>query len=68
MRVFITGTSGFIGFHLAKLLLDEGWEVHGYDGLTNYYDVNLKIDRANILGSYESFTSTIDMLENAEAL
>ena len=33
MRVFITGTAGFIGFHLAKLLLDEGFTVHGFDGM-----------------------------------
>ena len=41
-RTLITGTAGFIGFHLAKLLLDEGFKVHGYDGMTDYYDVNFK--------------------------
>ena len=41
-KIFITGTAGFIGFHLANLLLKEGFTVHGYDGLTSYYDVNLK--------------------------
>ena len=64
MKIFITGTSGFIGFHLAKLCLEEGHEVHGYDGLTDYYDVNLKVARTNILQSYDSFTNTQDMLEN----
>ncbi len=42
MKILITGSSGFIGFHLSKLLLNDGHEVFGYDGMTNYYDVNLK--------------------------
>lgn len=32
-RILITGTAGFIGFHFAKLLLDQGNRIHGYDGL-----------------------------------
>lgn len=68
MKIFITGTSGFIGFHLAKLLLEEGFEVHGYDGLTDYYDVNLKLARNNILKTFDGFTDTQDMLENDKAL
>ena len=38
-RVLITGTAGFIGFHLADLLRDKDYVVHGYDGMTDYYDV-----------------------------
>ena len=41
MRYLITGTAGFIGFHLAKRLLDEGHFVVGFDGMTQYYDVSL---------------------------
>jgi len=36
MKIFITGTAGFIGFHLSKLLLEEGFIVHGYDAMTDY--------------------------------
>ena len=42
MKILITGTAGFIGFHLARLLLKEGFRIYGYDGLTSYYDINLK--------------------------
>ena len=45
MRCLITGTAGFIGFHLAKRLLQQGHEVTGIDGMTPYYDVKLKEDR-----------------------
>ena len=38
-RAFITGTAGFIGFHLAEHLLQNGWEVAGLDGMTDYYDM-----------------------------
>jgi len=68
MRVLITGTAGFIGFHLAKLLLDNGFCVHGYDGMTDYYDVNLKVKRNEILEEYSKFSSTTAMLEDFGAL
>ena len=63
-RVLITGTAGFIGFHLAKLLLAEGFRVHGYDGMTNYYDVTLKQRRHAMLLQNSSFSATEGMLED----
>lgn len=45
MKILITGTAGFIGFHLAIRLLDEGHEVIGLDNINDYYDVNLKYAR-----------------------
>ena len=68
MKIFITGTAGFIGFHLAKLLLSKGFEVHGYDGITNYYDVNLKKRRQSILVKNSNFTTTNGMLEDYDKL
>ena len=38
-RIFITGSAGFIGFHLTKLLLSQGHQIVGFDGMTDYYDV-----------------------------
>ncbi|HHS92889.1 MAG TPA: NAD-dependent epimerase/dehydratase family protein, partial [Campylobacterales bacterium] len=50
MKILVTGTAGFIGFHLAKKLLDRGDEVIGLDNINDYYDVNLKYARLNELG------------------
>jgi len=67
-RVLVTGTAGFIGFHLAKYLLDEGFTVHGYDGITDYYDVRLKQKRHQHLMQAPNFSATEAMLEDSDAL
>lgn len=63
-NVLITGTAGFIGFHLARLLLAEGFRVHGYDGMTDYYDVTLKQRRHAMLLDSPEFSATEAMLED----
>jgi UDP-glucuronate 4-epimerase len=45
MKILVTGTAGFIGFHLAKRLLERGDTVIGIDNINDYYDVNLKYAR-----------------------
>lgn len=54
--VLITGAAGFIGFHLSKHLLDQGCKVVGFDNVNEYYDVNLKYSRLDILKDYPNFT------------
>ena len=54
--VLITGAVGFIGFHLSKLCLEAGYTVVGIDNLSNYYDVQLKLDRESILKKYDFFS------------
>jgi UDP-glucuronate 4-epimerase len=56
MKVFITGTAGFIGFHLTKRLLEAGCRVSGIDNLNDYYDVNLKKARLAQLPQTVRFT------------
>ena len=50
MKILVTGTAGFIGYHLAKKLLERGDEVVGLDNINDYYDVNLKYGRLKELG------------------
>lgn len=68
MRYFITGTAGFIGFHLARLLLAGGAFVFGYDGMTPYYDVGLKERRHAILAESPRFQPVIGLLEDSGRL
>lgn len=53
--ILITGAAGFIGFHLAKKRLEQGDTVLGVDNLNDYYDVNLKLSRLELLKQYPNF-------------
>lgn len=54
--ILVTGSAGFIGFHLSSLLLAKGYQVIGIDNLNDYYDVKLKEDRLEILKQNDNFT------------
>ncbi len=68
MRCLITGTAGFVGYHVAKRLLQQGHEVTGIDGMTPYYDVKLKEDRHALLEQLGHFRAHRCMLEDAGKL
>ena len=68
LKIYITGSSGFIGFHTAKRLLSKGIKVHGFDSMNTYYDVKLKKDRLKILKNYKNFSFTKGLLENEKIL
>ena len=55
MKLLITGTAGFIGFHLAQDLLSKGHSIVGVDNLNSYYDVKLKLKRNAILKKNKNY-------------
>ena len=54
-KVLITGSAGFIGFHVCKLFLEKNYNVVGVDNLNSYYDVKLKRNRTRYLKEYKNF-------------
>jgi UDP-glucuronate 4-epimerase len=68
VRVFVTGTAGFIGYHLAARLLADGHEVTGYDAVTDYYDPALKEARLELLKASRNFREVRGKLEDRRLL
>ncbi|MBM4762988.1 NAD-dependent epimerase [Bacillus sp. B15-48] len=66
--IFVTGCAGFIGFHLSKRLLDEGFHVLGIDNMNDYYNVRLKQDRLSLLQKHPNFIFVKGSIENLELL
>ena len=67
--IVVTGSAGFIGFHLCGLLLDQGFAVFGLDAMTDYYDVRLKERRHQMLHDRsDRFTSACIRLEDSAAV
>ena len=55
-KILVTGCSGFIGMHLCRRLLDDGYHVYGIDNMNDYYDLCLKQSRLDLLSSYINFS------------
>jgi UDP-glucuronate 4-epimerase len=67
MRFLVTGSAGFIGFHLASRLLADGHSVIGIDAMSPYYDVSLKRERHRRLAQHPAFTGHEFLLEDGSA-
>lgn len=68
MKILLTGAAGFIGMHVAKILLERGDEVVGLDNLTDYYDPRLKQARLEQLTPYENFRFVHCDISNRESV
>lgn len=68
MKILVTGTAGFIGFHLARRLLERGDEVIGVDNVNSYYDTRLKEARLDGLRGYAGFTEIRQDIADRETM
>ncbi len=66
--ILVTGTAGFIGWKVSKILLEEGYHVVGVDNLNDYYDVRVKLWRLDSLKAHENFRFYPVDIENKQAL
>ena len=69
MKILITGSAGFIGFNLVKFLLDSSnHKIIGIDNINNYYSINLKKKRLNVLKKYKKFSFYKIDINNKKAI
>jgi UDP-glucuronate 4-epimerase len=67
-RIMVTGAAGFIGSHLSRRLLKEGHHVIGIDNINDYYDINLKYSRLELMKDEQNFDFEKVSLENKESV
>ena len=67
-KILVTGSAGFIGYHLSTSLLDDGYEVLGIDNINDYYDPNLKLARLEQLKPYKNFNFEKVDISNRETI
>ena len=67
-KILVTGCAGFIGMHLSRALIGQGFLFLGIDNLNDYYDIRLKNDRLMILKKYDHFNFTKLDISNKDAI
>lgn len=66
--ILVTGCAGFIGFHLSKRLLSNNYTIIGIDNLNDYYDVDLKHARLDLLKEHKNFSFVLSSIEDKKAM